>query len=237
MANGGTLEGAESLPGGEAYRSPFDPAPIVRPLDGMPALTPAPNPQPTAGGVGEPGDKGAAVAPSAAAEAAQEPATKEAADEAEVAAAQALEKEIMESLKGLAPEDMPNIEVKRDPEGVLISLTDDFRFGMFDVGSAVPKPEVVVVMEKVAKALSEREGKIVVRGHTDGRPFKSGKNDNWRLSMDRAQMAYYMLVRGGFAEARVERVEGHADRKLKIADDPNAAQNRRIEILLRTATP
>jgi chemotaxis protein MotB len=235
--NGGTLEGAESLPGGEAYRSPFDPAPMVRPLDGMPALTPAPNPQPTAGGVGEPGDRGATITPSAPPEAAPTPASREEAEKMDAAAAQALEKEIMEQLKVLAPEDMPNIEVKHEPEGVLISLTDDFRFGMFDVGSAVPKPEVVVVMEKVAKALGEREGKIVVRGHTDGRPFKSGKNDNWRLSMDRAQMAYYMLVRGGLAEGRVERIEGHADRKLKIADDPNAAQNRRIEILLRTAAP
>jgi chemotaxis protein MotB len=29
------------------------------------------------------------------------------------------------------------------------------------------------------------------------------------------------------------RIEGYADRSLKVIDDPNAAQNRRIEILLR----
>jgi chemotaxis protein MotB len=42
-----------------------------------------------------------------------------------------------------------------------------------------------------------------------------------------------MLVRGGLDQQRVERIEGYADRSLKVADDPNAAQNRRIEILLR----
>ena len=74
-----------------------------------------------------------------------------------------------------------------------------------------------------------------MRGHTDGRPYKSGSYDNWRLSTARAHMAYYMLVRGGIDEKRFERVEGHADRNLKVADDPEAAQNRRIEILLRKA--
>ena len=50
-------------------------------------------------------------------------------------------------------------------------------------------------------------------------------------------MAYYMLVRGGIDEKRFERVEGYADRNLRIADDPEAAQNRRIEILLRKVKP
>jgi chemotaxis protein MotB len=79
--------------------------------------------------------------------------------------------------------------------------------------------------------------RLVVRGHTDGRPYKSGTYDNWRLSTARAHMAYYMLVRGGIDEKRFERIEGHADRHLKILDDPEAAQNRRIEILLRKVRP
>jgi chemotaxis protein MotB len=42
-----------------------------------------------------------------------------------------------------------------------------------------------------------------------------------------------MLTRGGLDEKRVERIEGYADHNLKDASDPNAAQNRRIEILLK----
>ena len=50
-------------------------------------------------------------------------------------------------------------------------------------------------------------------------------------------MAYYMLVRGGVEEKRFARVEGYADRSLKVPGDPEAAQNRRIEILLRRPNP
>ena len=145
----------------------------------------------------------------------------------------ALEGDLTKALEGIAPDKKPNIEVKRVDEGVLISLTDDFRFGMFDSASAAPRPELVVVMEKVANVLARHEGRIVVRGHTDARPFRTERNNNWRLSMARAQAAYYMLVRGGIQETRFESIEGRSDRNLKIQDNPNAAENRRIEIMLR----
>jgi chemotaxis protein MotB len=46
-------------------------------------------------------------------------------------------------------------------------------------------------------------------------------------------MAYYMLTRGGLDEKRVVAIEGYADRALFKPDDPLAAENRRIEILLK----
>lgn len=144
-----------------------------------------------------------------------------------------LEGQLAKALENIASDKKPNIEVKRVDEGVLISLTDDFRFGMFASASATPRPELVVVMEKVAKVLAQHEGNIIVRGHTDARPFRTERNNNWRLSMARAQAAYYMLARGGIGEQRFESIEGHADRSLKIPADPNAAENRRIEIMLR----
>jgi chemotaxis protein MotB len=130
----------------------------------------------------------------------------------------------------------PGVAVEETGEGVMISLTDDADFGMFDIGSAEPQPELVRIMEKVAAILKEQGGVITIRGHTDGRPFRTAAYDNWRLSTDRAQMAYYMLVRGGLDEHRVEAIEGYADRKLKVPGDPDAAENRRIEILLRGVT-
>ncbi|MGE0212588.1 MAG: MotB family protein [Parvibaculaceae bacterium] len=133
------------------------------------------------------------------------------------------------------PGHAPLVDVKTTDEGVLLSLTDTSSFGMFDIASAKPRAELVRFMEKVAKALNERTGTIIIRGHTDGRPFRSETYDNWRLSAARAHMAYYMLVRGGIDEKRVERIEGHADRALKLPSDPEAAENRRIEILVRPA--
>ena len=96
---------------------------------------------------------------------------------------------------------------------------------------------LIVVMEKVAKILLARSEPLVIRGHTDRRPYRTATYDNWRLSAARAHMAYVMLARSGVDEKRFERIEGHADRSLRVAQDPEAAQNRRIEILLRKQTP
>jgi chemotaxis protein MotB len=131
----------------------------------------------------------------------------------------------------------PNIEVKGTAEGVLISLTDESTYSMFAVGSAEPQSKTIEVMSKVAQLLKTYPGQIVVRGHTDGRPYKSTNYDNWQLSAARAQMAHYMLVRGGLEEKRIDRIEGYADHQLKLSADPLAAENRRIEILLRKDKP
>jgi chemotaxis protein MotB len=125
------------------------------------------------------------------------------------------------------------VEVRRTGEGVLVSLTDDQAFGMFAIGSAEPRPELVSLLARIGKVLAREKGPIVIKGHTDARPFRSKSYDNWRLSSARAQMALYMLVRGGVPMTRFERVEGYADRDLKNAKQPFAAVNRRIEILLR----
>jgi len=119
----------------------------------------------------------------------------------------------------------------------LVSLTDDASFGMFAVGSAEPRPELIRVIDKIGPLLTKRPGVIIVRGHTDNRPYRSETYDNWRLSTARAQMAYYMLVRSGVDAQRIEHVEGYADRRPKLPNDPAAAQNRRIEILIREKRP
>lgn len=128
---------------------------------------------------------------------------------------------------------IPNIEVKSTGEGILISLTDDANFSMFAIGSAAPQAKTIKVMAKIAELLKARAGSIVIRGYTDGRPYKSPIYDNWRLSSARAHMAQYMLIRGGMEEKRIEKIEGYADRHLKNPTNPEATENRRIEILLR----
>ncbi|MBR0741943.1 MotB family protein [Bradyrhizobium liaoningense] len=131
----------------------------------------------------------------------------------------------------------PVAEVRQVEDGLLVSLTDDASFGMFAVGSAEPRPELIRVIDKIGPLLTKRPGVIIVRGHTDNRPYKSENYDNWRLSTARAQMAYYMLVRSGVDAQRIEHVEGYADRRPKLPNDPAAAQNRRIEILIREKRP
>lgn len=143
-----------------------------------------------------------------------------------------LESAIKEALADVAPGKRPNVEVSEGENELLISLTDEFDFGMFAVSSARPTRELVVVVDRVAKVVARTKGAITIRGHTDARQFRTDSNDNWRLSMSRAQIAFYMLRRGGLDDKRVRRLEGDADRVLKVASDPMAPQNRRIEILI-----
>ncbi|MCA1409973.1 MotB family protein [Bradyrhizobium sp. NBAIM20] len=148
-----------------------------------------------------------------------------------------LQSAIADALSDIKAGAGPAAEVRQVEEGLLVSLTDDASFGMFAVGSAEPRPELIRVIDKIGPLLMKRQGMIIVRGHTDNRPYRSETYDNWRLSTARAQMAYYMLVRSGVDARRIEHIEGYADRRPKLPNDPAAAQNRRIEILIREKRP
>lgn len=103
---------------------------------------------------------------------------------------------------------------------------------MFAVGSAVPEASMVTAIDAIAKALSKVEGDVRIFGHTDARPFSKQGMSNWKLSTDRSNAAYLMLLHGGLAEKRISEIAGFADRKLKNPGNPHADENRRIEILL-----
>ncbi len=211
--------GAVGALGGEAYRDPFEPVAV---------------PPPSSGAVA---DDAADPAPSAPA-AAPPLAAKDPSDDKQTAEIRAKIAAIMGASQAAAPAGAdPHVAVKQTGEGVLIDITDGANFSMFASASALPAPKLVGLMEKVGKLLKAEKGRIVIRGFTDSRPFKSDTYDNWRLSSARAAMAHYMLVRGGLDEARVDSVEGYADRHPKNVKDPNAPENRRVEILIRNAAP
>jgi chemotaxis protein MotB len=219
--------------GGESEEEPAaDKAPEGAPPDDRDASTEADD---TASAPGEENADGDPVQPAATAAAQPEETAEE--REAQAAEAERLAEEIRGEVADAFGEDAElnqTISVVAQEDGVLISLTDELKYGMFEIGSAVPQSELVNAMEKISAALSERTGRIWINGHTDGRPFRSETYDNWRLSTARAHTAYYMLVRAGLDEERVEQVAGFADRKLKVAGDPFADANRRIEIFLET---
>ena len=146
-----------------------------------------------------------------------------------------LQQAIQAEITGVAGQLAEGLQVTSTEGGLLVTISDQSNDPMFNIGSAVPRREMVLAMEKIGKILAERKGSILVRGHTDGRPYMvDGRNDNWRLSLDRAQSAYYMLTSGGLDEKRIVQVSGFADRRLKLPNDPFNDANRRIEILIAT---
>ena len=165
----------------------------------------------------------------------EEAAEGEKAEQKKELASQEIRQEIRERLAeklGQLDQISESLSVQVTEDGVLISITDQFGFSMFQVGSAVPKGEIVLAMEEISNVLAERKGKVRVYGHTDGRPYAGDDYDNWRLSTARAHAARLMLGRGGLPEARVSQVVGFSDRVLRTPADPEADENRRIEILL-----
>jgi len=243
--------GLPGLNGGDAYRDPFDPAswqlspnatPSELELDQAPPSEFKTAVLPNDAASDEPVPVDAATQAEAVAEAdtetetaESEPAETETADPeavAEAARADELKSEIAAEFARQGEPLPTNFEVVPGDGGVTISIADDMVSGMFEVGSARPTPQVVAMMERIASVLAKQPGDVSIRGHTDSRPFRSAQYDNWRLSTARAHMAYYMLARGGLDEGRVKAIEGVADRAPKIAEDPEAAANRRIEILL-----
>jgi chemotaxis protein MotB len=221
---------ATGASGGEAYRDPFDPDFWTQQVEISEA---------TSIGSETKTEDGKAATEMAALEAEKRKAENEA--EAQKTAAETRENKEADTLKQQIAREIGSLgklaeglTVTPAEGGLLVSLTDQLDTPMFNVGSALPKSEMVVAMEKIGKILADRPGAVAIRGHTDGRPFAGDKNDNWRLSMSRAQSAYYMLVRGGLDETRISQVSGFADRRLKIPADPLADANRRIEILIQS---
>jgi len=243
-ATAGPMTGSE---GGKAYRDPFNPDYWSNRADDelfptMAETAPPPR-SPAEDAKQDAPEAQASTARNVAAEDKEEQADKasstpekseNAPDAKETTEAEKLAQEINNATAG-QEKSSPDITVVPAEGGVMIQLTDKIDYGMFAIGSAKPDKRVIEVLEKIAKIIAGRKGDVIISGHTDARPFKSDAYDNWRLSSARAQMAYYMLVRGGLDEKRILRVEGYADRQPKKPDDPYASENRRIDIFLKTA--
>ncbi|MBU1211165.1 MAG: OmpA family protein [Alphaproteobacteria bacterium] len=224
--------GGPAIDKGEAFRDPFDPvfrSETLAMANDTISNEPKPKPDPP-----EPADQAdkqhAADVPSAAGSLQHEPqSTSEAVNEE----ARTFAEELRKAIGGVEASELPNVEVTVVPEGILISLTDKSDFEMFATASAEPETRMSELMAKIGGILKSMDGPIVLRGHTDGRPFRTSDNDNWRLSMARAYTAYNALMLAGVDEKRFDRIEGYADRMLRDGNAPDAAVNRRIEVLLR----
>jgi len=132
-------------------------------------------------------------------------------------------------LKRLAP----NLRFTETIEGLRIDVVDDADFSMFVIGTSQLTPDGARLFREIAKPVAAVSNKVMVRGHTDAAAWsaKSGTN-NWRLSVDRAEVTRHYLEFRGIASERFSRIEGVADREPYVPSDRFDPRNRRISITL-----
>jgi chemotaxis protein MotB len=128
------------------------------------------------------------------------------------------------------------IKLEMTPDGLQIQITDDQKRPMFDLGSATVKPYMREILKEIGVTLSDVNNRISLDGHTDQTPYGNGARgySNWELSADRANASRRELIAAGLPEAKLARVVGMASSLLAEPQNPFAAANRRISILVMT---
>ncbi|MFT8246923.1 flagellar motor protein MotB [Roseomonas sp. BN140053] len=131
----------------------------------------------------------------------------------------------------------PQLRVESVPEGLRIQLLDADRQPMFALGGTALNERSRALLGRVASVIRRVPNAVAITGHTDATPFRGGERSNWDLSAERANITRRLLVEGGVTEARLRSVAGLAEREPLLADNPNAAANRRVAILLLRTVP
>ena len=132
-----------------------------------------------------------------------------------------LEPEILEGL----------VTVRDEADRSVVTLRGD---GLFDPGSTTVRDRYVTVLGRIASALNQVEGPVLVTGHTDSSPIRTVRfPSNFQLSQERADVVKSMLTAQLSAPARIK-AEGRADSEPVAANDvaENKAKNRRVDVML-----
>lgn len=126
-----------------------------------------------------------------------------------------------------------NIRFTETAEGLRIDMVDEADFTMFMTGTDQLTPEAAQLLQQVAAAVRETPNGLVIRGHTDAMPYSKGAGmNNWQLSTARAEVTRLYLMRAAVDPARINRIEGVADREPYVPDNKLDSRNRRMSITL-----
>ncbi len=148
-------------------------------------------------------------------------------------------KESLQSAMQEMPEQLKDqVKMTVTSEGLRVELMETEKGMFFDSGSPDPSKNGQDVLAKLAQQLATMENTVMIEGHTDSRPVK-GRNgySNWELSGDRANAARRFMQESGLRPDQVKQVRGFADQALMKKDDPGAANNRRVSIIVQYNKP
>jgi len=126
------------------------------------------------------------------------------------------------------------IQVTMTPDGLRIEISDRKEGTFFDIGDAMPKEKLKIVLEKIVGELKALDNPVVIEGHTDARQYSHGANySNWELSADRGNVVRRLMIDMGLPEKQFSEVRAYADQKPLPGADPLDERNRRISILVK----
>lgn len=128
----------------------------------------------------------------------------------------------------------PQLLLDMTPSGLRIQIVDEQNRPMFATGSAQVQPYMRAILRELGPAFNSISNRLIIAGHTDAVQYATGERlySNWELSADRANAARQELVAGGMDEGKIRQVLGLSSSFSLVKDDPNAAVNRRISILV-----
>jgi chemotaxis protein MotB len=145
-----------------------------------------------------------------------------------------MRRELTQALSNQVATHTVSIQMGRD--GLVISLREA---GFFDSGSAVPKPETLPTLRKIAASLGRTAYDLRIEGHTDNIPIHTAEFDsNWELSSARATRIARTFIglkaippdrisAAGYAEFHPAASNGTAEGR---------AENRRVDLVVLPCT-
>lgn len=140
--------------------------------------------------------------------------------------------EAMQQLPGLL-QVSDRIDVEMTDEGLRIQMMESGDSTFFDIGSSELAPSGISAVSAIGQIIAPLEYGIIIEGHTDSRRYtRSEVYSNWELSSDRANTARRLLELSGVAPERFDEIRAFADNRLRYANDPEDARNRRIAIII-----
>jgi chemotaxis protein MotB len=128
----------------------------------------------------------------------------------------------------------PQLLLDMTPDGLRIQIIDKQNRPMFATGSAQVQAYMRTILRELGPVFNTLPNSISIAGHTDAVRYASGEREysNWELSADRANAARQELVAGGMEEQKIRRILGMSSSVSLIKDNPEAAVNRRISIVV-----
>ncbi len=123
-----------------------------------------------------------------------------------------------------------HVQTRLSDEGLIIEVYARPGAPLFleDGGPAEWLQQLAGVMASLFQTVTNE---VAINGHVRAEPIIVAEQNRWAMSTERAQVMRRLLEEAGLEETRIDRVSGHADRE-PVADDPMAARNDRLEIIL-----